>query len=339
MNKLRYYILVILTYALHSNSMGQDLVFSQYYSNPIHFNSAFVGTVAYPRFAANYRMQWPGLNNVYESYAASYDQYFPSKNLSAGLILLSDDQGNGTLKQTSAKAIVSYNIRFGDKWQIKFGVGSKFAQNRLDWDKLIFFDQLDPITGPLDGAGVPNISSELRPTSLSQSYFDVDLGMLLYNPKYFLGISVFHANGPAYGFVNDETGGTNSSLPLLISLHGGYQLTLEKDNKGNPSTFISPSILFASQSGFNQLNVGAYLQKSSVFGGLWVRHTIENLDALIFSFGVIANNIKVGYSYDLTLSSLENRSTAGSHEIGISVGLKRFEKKVSKMNDCFSLFR
>ncbi len=318
---------------------AQDLVFSQYYSNPVHFNSAFAGTVAYPRFAANYRLQWPGLTNVYESYALTYDQYFPSKNLSAGLILLSDDQGNGTLRQTSGKAIVAYNLRFRDDWQLKFGVGSKFSQNRLDWDRLVFFDQLDPVTGPLSQTGTPNISSEVRPTTLTNSYFDIDMGFLVYNPRYFFGVSAFHINSPAYGFGVGGPEDPKNALPFFVSAHAGLQWTLMEDNKGVPTTFISPSILYARQSGFDLINLGAYLQKDSVFGGIWLRHTLKNLDAVIFSFGVNVNNLKIGYSYDLTLSNLGLSSTAGSHELSISFGLKALEKKVSKLNDCFSLFR
>ncbi len=334
------FIILLLSAGVICGANGQDIIFSQYYSNPIHYNSAFAGTVTYPRFSANYRLQWPGFNNVYETYSASYDQHFPDKNLSVGAIVLTDDQGSGTLRQTSFKGIVSYNLRFGDDWQIKFGIGTALVQNSLDWDKLIFFDQLDPVTGARDALGNLNLTNEVRPANLSRRYLDVDLGMLLYNPRYYIGFSMFHANGPYNGFSPDNDPGiVRNSLPVLISLHAGYQWILQKDNKGAPTSFISPNILFTTQAGFTQFNVGAYLQKNQVFGGLWLRHTIENIDAVIFSFGVSFGNFKVGYSYDMTASNLSLATTRGSHEIGITLGLKHLEKKVSKLNDCFSLFR
>jgi len=335
---LKYLTYLFLAFLGFQSVNAQDLVYSQYYSNPLHYNSAFAGTVAYPRFATNYRIQWPGLVNVYESYSLSYDQYLPSKNLSFGAVVGSDDQGAGTLKETSFRGIVAYNLTFQDDWQIKFGIGTKFVQNRLNWDKLIFFDQLDPITGPLDRSGNPNISSEVRPASLDNKYLDIDLGLLVYNPNYYLGISLFHANSPYIGFVNNQNG-IQEALPVLFALQLGYQLDLVKDNKGSASTFISPSLLVTRQAGFTQMNLGAYIQKDVIFGGLWLRHTVENFDALIFSFGVVFNNLKIGYSYDLTSSNLSLGTTRGSHELGISLGLKHLEKKVSKLNDCFSLFR
>jgi len=116
------------------------------------------------------------------------------------------------------------------------------------------------------------------------------------------------------------------------------QIVLQKDNKGNPLTFISPNVLFAHQSGFSQINIGAYLQVKQLFGGLWLRHTLSNVDSFIFSAGVDLNYIKIGYSFDLTGSEL-GINTNGSHEIGINFRLKNLEKKESKYNDCFSLFR
>ena len=165
------------------------------------------------------------------------------------------------------------------------------------------------------------------------------MGLLLFNPRYYVGFSIFHVNGPYDGFTAQVSDGQLVTRPVLLSVQGGYQITLKTDNKRRPTTFISPNILYTTQAGFHQATFGAYLQKDDVFGGLWMRHTLENMDALIFSFGANVGNIKVGYSYDLTTSALGQGSTNGSHEIGITIGLAHLEKKVSKLNDCFSLFR
>ena len=259
-------------------------------------------------------------------------------NSGLGLVLLSDDQGDGTLKTTQVGGIYSYNVRFRDDWQMRFGIQASYIQNRLDWDKLIFFDQIDIERGPFDSAGVPFPSTEQVPANLSNGYFDLGVGMLLFNPQYYIGISIDHINGAYNGFLQDIDDGTQESLPLLFSVNAGTQIIISEDNKGNPSTFISPNVIFAVQNGFTQVNAGAYMQMESLFGGAWVRHTIDNIDAFIFSFGVNFNNTKIGYSFDLTTSNL-GVQTGGSHEIAISIGLSHLEKKESKYNDCFSLFR
>jgi len=317
---------------------AQDLIFSQYYNAPIHINPAFAGLNTYPTFTANYRIQWPSFNNAYETYAFSYDQYFKKFNSGLGLVLLSDDQGDGTLKTTRASGIYSYNVRYRDGWQMRFGLEVSYAQHRLDWDKLIFFDQIDIERGPFDSAGIPFPSNEQQPVNLNNSYLDIGFGMLLYNPQYYLGFSLDHINGAYAGFLQQIDDGLQEGLPLLFSLNAGTQIIISEDNKGNPSTFVSPNIIFAFQSGFTQVNAGAYIQMESVFGGAWIRHTIDNIDAFIFTFGVNFNNTKIGYSFDLTSSQLGLQS-GGSHEIAITVALKSLEKKESKYNDCFSLFR
>ena len=306
--------------------------------SPVHVNAAFAGTVAYPNITANYRLQWPSFANAYRTYALSYDQYLPEHRIGIGGTLISDDQAEGTLKQTKLRGLFSYNIDFGEGYRIKFGVGAGLVRHSLDWDRLIFFDQIDPQFGFVDGAGNTINSNEPRPPSTSGTYFDLDMGMLIYNPKWYAGVSIFHANGPYNGYLTD-TGGTLRSLPVLLSLHAGYQIVIQKDNKGKATTFISPNLLYATQCGFHQLNLGAFLQKDVVFGGLWMRHTIENIDSWIGSVGVHVKGMRIAYSYDLTSSNLGIGSTGGSHEIGISMGLSRFEKKVSKLNDCLSLFR
>lgn len=338
--QLNILLILILTCTGPLNSVfSQDLIFSQYYNSPIHINPAFAGTVNYPQFTTNYRLQYPSLNNVYETYAVTYDQFFKQINSGFGFIAISDNQGDGTLKTTKLGGIYSYKIQFRNDWQIKFGLEAAYFQNAIDWQKLIFYDQIDPTTGPYDSVGIPFPSSEVQPDNLKNGYLDISMGMLLYNPEFYVGFSMDHVNGPYPGFTQSAGDADTESLDVLFSLHGGMQIVLNEDNKGKPSTFISPNVIFAHQSGFSQINVGAYMQIRQLFGGVWMRHTLKNVDSFIFSFGVNLDYIKIGYSFDLTSSELGLQTGGGSHEVGISFGLKHLEKKESKYNDCFSLFR
>jgi type IX secretion system PorP/SprF family membrane protein len=338
--QIGFLILNMLTLLVMCHDMkGQDLIFSQFYNAPIHVNPAFAGTVNYPLFTANYRLQYPSLNNVYSTYAVTYDQFFKKINSGLGFIAVSDDQGDGTLKTTKLAGIYSYKVQFNNDWQVKFGLEAAFIQNALDWQKLIFYDQIDPLSGPFDSMGVPFPSGEVQPDNLNNNFLDISMGMLLYNTDFYVGFSMDHVNGPYPGFSQSATDADAESLDVLFSLHGGMQIVLTEDNKGKPSTFISPNVIFAHQSGFNQINVGAYMQVRQLFGGAWMRHTLKNVDSFIFSFGVNLDYIKIGYSFDLTSSELGLQTGGGSHEVGISVGLWHLEKKESKYNDCFSLFR
>ena len=87
---MKNYIIILLFTFTSIVGFTQDLEFTQFYSNPIYLNPAFAGSHGCPRFAMNYRNQWPSLTGTYVSYAAAYDQYFKSINGGFGVILVND---------------------------------------------------------------------------------------------------------------------------------------------------------------------------------------------------------------------------------------------------------
>jgi hypothetical protein len=51
--------------------------------------------------------------------------------------------------------------------------------------------------------------------------------------------------------------------------------------------------------------------------GTWFRHNFENPDAAIVLLGLQHNDLKIGYSYDYSLSDLGSFS-GGAHEVSLS---------------------
>lgn len=318
-----------------SQAFGQDYVYSQYYNAPLQLNPAFAGNSNGTHININYRLQWPGLTSGYATYSAAIDKGIKRLNSGFGLVLSNDVAGDGILKTTEIRGAYSYKLRFKSNWQLKIGLEAGIRQTVLDWDKLVFYDQLDPFYGTNDAMGIPTVSTEIRPDELSKGNFDVSSGFLLYSPKLYAGLTIRHLNSPYIGYSTQSELDRNG-LPLYLSLHGGYQITIIKGNKRKKGTFISPNVLFAKQSGFYQLNIGSYMQVNSLFGGVWLRNTIGNMDAVIFSFGMDTGGFKIAYSFDFTISQL-GIATGGSHEMGISIDFGG--EKESKLNDCLSLFR
>ncbi|WP_417266065.1 type IX secretion system membrane protein PorP/SprF, partial [Brumimicrobium sp.] len=61
---------IVLTISgLSSKAYAQDPQFSQFYANPIYLNPAFAGSHGCPRFAVNYRNQWPALSGTFVTYS------------------------------------------------------------------------------------------------------------------------------------------------------------------------------------------------------------------------------------------------------------------------------
>lgn len=91
------------------------------------------------------------------------------------------------------------------------------------------------------------------------------------------------------------------------------------------------------------MNVGGFAKVGKVFAGAWFRHSNSNSDAPIFLIGVEEGILKVGYSYDYTISALANE-TGGSHEVSIvfnfdNSAVNKRRRNRPDYNDCFELFR
>lgn len=334
--KRRVFNIFILLCALLAggSAHAQDPVFSQFYLAPTQLNPAFVGNTHGPNFTLNYRNQWPSINQAYVTYAASYDQFFKDINSGFGFVLLADDAGNGILKTNKLLLQYSYRARVNRDMFIKGGLEAGVAQHRLAWNQLIFFDQLDPEFGSVTPGGTTIPTSEQEPENTQIYYPDISFGLALYSRKYFGGIVLKHLNNPENSFYQDANNLT-SGLPLRYTIHAGAQFSNGRNYRaGDP--FFSPNIMFVGQGAFKQLNIGAYGGLGPVFGGLAYRHAWTNPDAIIASFGFRTGVLRIGYSYDITVSKLST-SSGGAHELGVNFILSSPDE--IDYNDCFGLFR
>ena len=315
---------------------AQDPIFSQFYAMPLQINPGFAGSSFAPRIGVAYRSQWTGFNSAYRTYAASYEQKIDRLNSGVGFNLEGDNAGAGILKSTRVSAIYAYQLNVTDQLAFKLGVEAGAWQTNLDWEKLTFPDQIDPI------GGIGNSTGEIRPDATTQTRFDISAGMLVLSEKFYLGGALKHLNTPNEGFLlinNNVTAG----LPLRYTLHGGTEIIVKKGNKRRAPSFISPNFLFVSQGPYKQLNIGAYAGLDALFAGAWYRHTFRNADAVILLAGFRKDMFKVGLSYDLTVSGLAGRS-GGTYEISFGIlfdkneGIRKKKQRVD-INNCLRMFQ
>lgn len=316
--------------------VAQDPIYSQFYAMPMQLNPGFAGSAFAPRMGVAYRNQWSGFSNAYRTYGAFYEQSLDRLNSGIGFNLQGDNAGNGILKTTRFSAVYAYRLQITDELEVRLGAEAGLHQTNLDWDKLIFPDQIDP----LGGIGTDN--GEVRPEVTSKSNLDVSAGLLLLSEKFYIGGAMKHLTSPSEGIllVNDNI---SRGLPPLYVLHGGTELIVKKGNKLHPPSFISPNFLFVSQGPYKQLNVGAYAGMGSIFFGGWFRHTFRNADAAILMAGFREGVFKMGLSYDVTVSGLAGRS-GGTFELTLGLLLDKNEslrkkKKRADINNCLRMFQ
>lgn len=306
--------IVFLICTFSSNDLkAQDPEFTQFYANPMYLNPAFAGSTRCPRLVFNYRNQWPGISGTYITYSASYDQHVDAISGGLGVLVTSDQAGNGTINTTNASVIYSYYLPVTKSFSIKVGVQATYAQKSVDWTKLTFGDMIDNKLGFVNG------TNEVQPNTTA-SNVDFSAGILGYSNSFFIGGSAHHLLEP-----NESLMGAESPLPMKITGHAGAIIPMGKQSHRSrrrrrrnrnalPESSISPNVLYQKQKDFQQLNLGLYVTKGPIVGGLWYR----NKDSFIVLVGLQTTNFRLGYSYDVTISKLSNAS-AGSHELSMTV--------------------
>lgn len=315
---------------------AQDPVYSQFYLSPIQLNPALAGLTDDPRFSANYRNQFAGFNNAYRTYGLSYDQFFPSMNAGIGGSLLSDDAGDGILKTIKAAGIFSYRLRLNDDLFVKSGIEVGIVQSTLNWNKLIFGDQIDDYAGTVSPGGIPFPTEETAPDRNKVIYPDVGIGSVIYGGDLYAGFSLRHLNRPDPDFLSIHSE-LSPRIPMRWTLHGGGSWPVFSGlfSRSFDISF-APAVIVVMQGPFNQINGGFSIDAEMMTIGLFYRMSSGNSEALIGSIGFRTNQLRLGYSFDYTISGFP--LSGGTHEIGIVYNLDDGDTE-SRYNDCLNIFR
>lgn len=284
---------------------AQDAHFSQFYANPLHLNPAFAGSDKCPRLSLNYRNQWPALGQTYVTYSISYDQHVNFLKGGAGVHIMNDVQGDGTINATTISGMYSYTLPVTRRFAVAGGFQASYKIKTIKWD-FIFPDMIHPLYGPIYNTQEdPDIIDETK------NYFDFSAGIVGFSEKTFFGLAVHHLTEPSESFLR----GSDAVLPRKFTAHFGTNIPINSRNFRRGELSVAPQLLFHQQGDFQQFNWGVYVNRKSIVAGFWLRQNFNfHYDSFIMLIGFRQDKIKIGYSYDLTVSKLRN-STLGAHEV------------------------
>jgi type IX secretion system PorP/SprF family membrane protein len=310
--------LLIMT-LLCQKGWSQDPQFSQFYANPLYLNPALAGGALAPRLTANYRNQWPALSANFVTASFGADVFLPNYNSGIGIQVTTDSQGLGNLKATDIALQYAYQIHLNDVTSLRLGIQGGFSSRSLDYYGLTFGDQFNnggftgnPSSDPFAKGG-PNVS-----------YADFSSGLMVYSDWYWVGLAAHHMNRP-----NQAFSGTEARLPMKTSFQAGLRIPFAGytylGNEIDKEKTISPAILYKKQGKYDQLDMGLYVTIEPLVLGMWYRGipfkkyepTINNHESLVFLAGFRQDKFSIGYSYDMTISTL-GAGSGGAHEISLS---------------------
>jgi len=331
-NRCGQAILLLFIVAAFGELKAQDPIFSQFYNNPIYYNPGYIGLNTGMRARFNYRDQWTGLPEDFKTINFSLDvaeRAIPGSG-GLGLLVTSDKAGSGTIKSSNVGIGTAARISLYDNMVAQMGFMVSYAQKSVNWDELVFSDQLHARYGNIYQSAFD------APASNRVSYPDfavggvyrfVENGLQSSNIQGTLGVAVQHVFTPNESFL-----GLDSKLPRKLVINGDIVIEIEqgrsssyRSKKSNSGNFkFNPGFIYEKQAEFSTYTLGLNILKSSIYLGVWFRNQdfdfFEAKDA-IFQVGFNApwtkeSRVKVMYTYDYLITDLRTAGRA-SHEISL----------------------
>ena len=283
----------------------QESHYSMYMLNPYAYNPGFAGMDYSLSATGVFRRQWVDLD--FTPTTQQINVHAPIAALGGGIGLNFDNDEFGAERRTRFGLGYAYHMPVG-KGTLSIGLRANLMQRSLDASLLRtpegtftdgIFDPNDPIisTGNESGSG-PSF----------------DFGFYYKNEVWEAGLGISNVTESSIEL-------TNVSIQNSRTLHANFALALELTY----NVTIKPG--FFVQSDLNQTQTAVSVMaeyNDNLFGGVAFRgYNNDSRDALVIMGGFkISNNIKLGYSYDVTLSDLQLVSS-GSHEILLNYNLNK----------------
>ena len=316
-HKLFIIIFCLCGYMGIQETQAQDAVFSQFYNNPVYSNPAFAG-VHNGRFriVTAFKDQWNAVSNT--KFTTSHlsidmkEKIGKADFFTYGFSGTNDQTGNnnyttntagyfaGYLKQLSGSSTGKVSQYLSASFN--FNIGKVSIEPYNLWYSTQFDSQMIQVDRSIQSGEDFRDASKLFP--------DFSAGLLYYgvngDNSYYLGLAAHHLNRPEIALNK----ATEFRRFRRYSVQAGGQIAISN------STQILPSVLFNSQG-----------PSMSLAGGLNVRHSNEDWKDIAIRFGTYMsfaknvntgmylpwitttfnmefNNVSLGLSYDLSLSSL-----------------------------------
>jgi len=300
---------------------AQDAQLTQFYATPTYISPAFAGTGSQTRVGMVVRDQWPAIPGQFVTANFAIDHNLSELSSGLGLMVHHDRAGSGALRYTSVTGQYAYEIQLKRKVFLRPALQFGWVQHAVDYSRLTFGDQL------ARGGTVGTYESM---DGQSIGYADMGTGLLFFTPKLWLGAAMHHLNRPNQSLLLNE-----AQVPMKFSMHGGYRISVRTPViRKEPQSFVF-AFNYKAQGKYDQFDLGAYFELEPFFAGLWYRGLpllkryapgYSNRDALAVLVGTIVNDVRIGYSYDLTVSRLSTR-TGGAHEITLGFEIVQRHKK------------
>jgi len=322
--KIRFALLFVIGLMCVQTIKAQDPHFSQIQYNPIYLNPANAGFAKKDnRIAGIYRDQWRTAPVPFSTTHASYDRKFKQWEkgwrIGGGVSFLYDRAGDGVLSTFNPNLTLAVGKFFNSgKQLINIGITSGITIKSLNYNRLTFDNQYivgsgyDPNAGTGEvfsnnNATYPNFTVGLNFTTKMGEKSSLDLGGTASN---------LHEPNQNFLYFSE------SKLPARYSAYAKAQIGIGKKDNWN----LQPGVFYNFQNKANNILANAIAevrfkenQKGKNFGlGFGAGYRIQDNDAAIAYVSVLYDDLRIGASYDVNVSSFRKATnTVGAFEIAL----------------------
>lgn len=304
---------------------AQDPQFSQFYAAPLYLNPALAGSTGQARAGINYRTQWPSIDANFTTMSAYFDYFIEDAKSGVGMIINRDVEGLAGLRSLFVGLQYSYELQLTKGIGFRPGAQVAFYNRDINFDKLTFGDQYNPVTGEF----LDQPTAEQFNTNFSKSFVDLSLGGVFFTKVAYLGIAAFHLTEPNQSIIDED-----SPLPMKLSVHGGFKFYMKPGAVGSgmyareAERSIGPAFQYRHQGEFDQMDLGVYFTAEPMVLGLWYRGVpFKNVDGFVNNESIVLllgftkigakEALNIGYSFDYTISKL-GIGSGGAHEFSLT---------------------
>lgn len=286
----------------------QDPQYTQYMYNMSVVNPAYAtATSAILNLGSLYRYQWAGIEGAPKT--LSLFAHTPlNEKVEGGFSLISDDIGDGAKKETNFFADFAYILKLDQKQKLSFGLKAGVTSISTNFNGF----RLNSGNVSTDDSFAENINETVP---------NIGVGAYYFTDNYYVGIS---APNLLSGEHIKQRAAINSFGPQEIHTYftGGYVFEINESFKLKPA-FMAIVVKGAPVSMDLTANV-LYNEKFE----LGAAYRIGDSMSILMNVNV-APNLRIGYSYDYTISNL-SQFNSGSHEIVLLYNLDLLGKGYDK---------
>lgn len=320
------YLLVSFMFAFLT-IQAQDPTFSQFFNNRTYLNPAAVGMDGGVAINGTYRNQWHKIPGTFESQYLSVEAQ-SCLGAAFGLNIMHDSEGEGLLNTLVTGFDFAYLL--GREGRIRLGVGTYWYQKWIDWDALIFSDQIDSKEGILTASS----SQAQRFYNKKPSGVGFKVGGVYTQPSkkkmgttFSIGGGVTHLGNIRFNGGTREGFYEGDPIPWRVSVHGELVKSYYRYTGSGHLITLIPKFKYEQQRQLKVTTVGITGHYDSFSLGFFYQNTvpwgsIENTDAMSIYAGFALPTkkdvlVEYGFSYDSNNVPDFGRSNLGGYSGGV----------------------